>query len=158
MIGVTDMKKAVLFCTVYWFIIHMTLSLLGTFIPNQFFVNHQRFFKTFKWEDNGQFWQQYFKVKAWKNYLPDGSKINPKVINKRQLVNFKNKTNIATFIIEMRRAELIHALCIVPGFVFYKQRPLIKYINFIYPFIANGPFIIAQRYNRPKFERLYNKI
>ncbi|MBF7016005.1 glycosyl-4,4'-diaponeurosporenoate acyltransferase CrtO family protein [Staphylococcus durrellii] len=152
------MKKAAIFCTLYWFVVHMSLSLLGTFMPDHFFTNKRRYFKTFSWEHNGQFWQQYFKVKLWKDYLPDGSKMNPKVKSKRQLTNFNDKENIKIFIIETRRAEFIHLLCIIPGFIFYNKRPLIKYINIIYPFVANAPFIIAQRYNRPKLERLYKKL
>ncbi|MCD8879479.1 glycosyl-4,4'-diaponeurosporenoate acyltransferase [Staphylococcus kloosii] len=152
------MKKAALYCTLFWLTVHMSISIFGTFIPNNFFVKNKRFFNSHQWEREGQFWQQYFKVKKWKDHLPDGSKINPKIRSKKQLAKFDDKTKVKQFIIETRRAELIHVLCILPGFVFYKQRPLIKYINIVYPFVANAPFIIAQRYNRPKFERFYNKL
>lgn len=152
------MKKAALYCTIFWFITHMSISIVGTFMPNNFFIKHKRLFNTYQWERGGQFWQQYFKVKKWKDYLPDGSKLNPKITNKKQLAKFNDKTKIKQLIIETRRAEFIHALCILPGVVFYKQRPLIKYINFLYPVIANAPFIIVQRYNRPKFEQLYSKL
>ncbi|MFQ3727347.1 hypothetical protein ABLV92_09075 [Staphylococcus equorum] len=59
------------------------------------------------------------------------------------------------FIIETRRAELVHILSIVPVVIFLRATKMIKVINVIYVLLANVPCMIAQRYNRPKLERYY---
>jgi hypothetical protein len=59
------------------------------------------------------------------------------------------------FILESKRAELVHWLAILPFWVFgLWGPPIVIPIMFVYALAVNLPCIIAQRYNRPRLLRL----
>ena len=63
------------------------------------------------------------------------------------------------FLIEVNRAELSHWLQMLPAPIFFLfNLPIIGYFMIVYAVLFNLPFIIAQRYNRPKILRIINKL
>ncbi|MDG0842935.1 glycosyl-4,4'-diaponeurosporenoate acyltransferase [Staphylococcus equorum] len=151
------MKKEAFICTLYWFLMHMSISMIGTILSNKFFEKNTRYFKTFNWEHEGRFWEKWFRVKSWKDHLPDGNKLNSKIKSKVRLEKIYSKTYIEEFIIETKKAELIHILSVTPCLIFLNQERKIKNINILYAILVNVPFVIVQRYNRPKLERYYQR-
>ncbi|AYU54168.1 glycosyl-4,4'-diaponeurosporenoate acyltransferase [Staphylococcus debuckii] len=152
------MKKLFLWNSLFWFVVHMVISTLGTRIPSSFFIRYTNLFKSWPFEEEGRFWQKYFKVKVWKQHLPNGQSFNPAVRSHTTVAKSASYTELHQFIIETRRAELIHALSILPAFIFLPTSKPIKYINLTYAFAANLPCWIAQRYNRPNLERYAEKV
>lgn len=149
------MKKLIIGNVLYWLMIQMIISTLGTFVTNAFLERHLKYFRIWPIEQNGALWQKYFKVKRWKRYLPDGQRINPNIYSKSKFDKSITSEALHQFIIETRRAELVHILSIVPVVIFLRATKMIKVINVIYVLLANVPCMIAQRYNRPKLERYY---
>lgn len=99
-----------------------------------------------------------FKVQYWKNQLPDGQRINSNIVSKAAFDTSSNTHEVSQFILETRRAELVHLFSILPAIAFLNSSKSIKIINLVYVIIANVPCIIVQRYNRPKLVRIYSKM
>lgn len=140
-----------------WYVFHMSISLIARNIPNQFFEKNQKCFRTRKWEKAGTIWQKLFRVRSWKPYLPDGTKITNKGFDKTHLKHF-DQAGLQQFVLETRRGEFAHWLMIPPALLFFLWNPpWAGWIMVTYAFVANFPFIIVQRYNRPRLERLVQR-
>ena len=122
--------KKIIYIALYWFIVQMIIAQLGTRISYKFLEKDNKYFRSWNIEQEGQLWQQLVK----------------------------NMNDIQRFILETRRAEVVHLLSIFPVIAFFKASKSVKIINFIYVIIANVPCMIVQRYNRPKLIRIYNKL
>lgn len=139
---------------VVWFFFHMALSIACMKIPDAWFRTTDKGFKPFAWEKKGEIWNQIFRIRNWKRFLPDGSTIVKTAYNKTNL-HGTGVEALQKFIIETKRAELTHWVLIPPAFFFFIWNPpWAGWVMVVYAFIANVPFIIAQRYNRPRLERL----
>ncbi|NLB98875.1 MAG: glycosyl-4,4'-diaponeurosporenoate acyltransferase, partial [Lactobacillales bacterium] len=91
----------------------------------------------------------------WKRKLPEGSSIIKSSYNKKHLQG-TDKQTFEKFIIETKRAELTHWLLIPPAFVFFIWNPLwAGLVMVLYACVVNIPFILIQRYNRPRLERVH---
>ncbi|AUJ51480.1 glycosyl-4,4'-diaponeurosporenoate acyltransferase [Staphylococcus hominis subsp. hominis] len=140
--------------SVYWSVTQLSLSHLFTKVPRSFFVTHHQWFQTFSFEKEGELWNRLFLINKWKMYIPEGEWLNKNIYNKRVLKPLTQES-VYKMIIEMRRAELVHWLSILPVIVFVKAPKCIKTINILYALLANVPIILTQRYNRPRLERYY---
>lgn len=139
-----------------WFAIHMGCAILALKLPDTYF-NQTGLYKSFAWEADGLIWQRIFRVKRWKNYLPDGAAFFKKGFRKKQMQT-ASADYYQLFIRESRRAEFTHWLAMLPAPLFFLWNPVwVGFVMIAYAILANGPCIIAQRYNRPRFERLLAK-
>lgn len=152
-----EIKKLItlgVYHSVYWSVTQLSLSHLFTKVPRSFFATHHQWFQTFSFEKEGELWNRLFLINKWKMYIPEGEWLNKNIYNKRVLKPLTQE-NIYKMIIEMRRAELVHWLSILPVIVFVKAPKCIKTINILYALLTNVPIILTQRYNRPRLERYY---
>lgn len=140
---------------VIWFSCHMLISLFAMKIPDEWFIKNKALFKKLKWEKDGQVWDDIFSIRKWKSKLPDASQFMKKAYNKKSMRNIR-LDSLHKFIIETRRAELTHWISMLPAPLFFIWNPVwAGLIMIIYALVANLPFILAQRYNRPRLERIY---
>lgn len=138
-----------------WFFFHMTISLLLMKVPDDWFARTKGLFVTRLWEKEGELWDDWFHIRAWKKHLPDGSLIIKSAFDKTNL-HGTDLDNLNTFILETKRAELTHWLLLFPAPLFFIWNPLwAGIVNVVYALLANIPFILSQRFNRPRLERLY---
>ncbi|WP_437272159.1 glycosyl-4,4'-diaponeurosporenoate acyltransferase [Staphylococcus succinus] len=150
--------KKIIYIALYWFIVQMIIAQLGTRISYKFLEKDNKYFRSWNFEQEGLLWQRLVKVQHWKNYLPDGQNINPNIISKETFNFSKNMSEIQQFILETRRAEIVHLLSMFPVIAFFKSSTNVKIINFVYVIIVNVPCMIVQRYNRAKLIRIYKKL
>ena len=137
-----------------WFLIHIGTAMLALALPDRVFAAGRGWFATRGWEQNGQLWQTIFRVKSWKRRLPDGALIAGRGFAKRSLQT-ADPAYLRRFILESNRAELTHALAIPPALLFFLWNPAIAgWLMLVYALAANGPCLIAQRYNRPRIQKL----
>lgn len=140
-----------------WFIIHMSVSISLLFLPKNLFLTNSLFkflFNSYDWEKRGQFYDIVFLVKKWKDKLPDGASLFNLGYRKKHL-HSSNKKDIEEFIMETKRAELTHWLIMLLVPLFYLWNPSWSaWINVVYGVSINAPFIVIQRYNRPRLERI----
>jgi len=150
-------RKLIAVNTLAWTAVNIGNSLIMSRIPRSFFRRSSKLFKVFSWERQGEVWNQFFRVKKWKNRLPDGSMIIRSGYNKKTIPSYNDAT-LATFLIEMRRAELTHWMTMFYGMLFLLWNPRwAAVLNILFGVVSNFPFIIAQRYNRPRIEAIETK-
>ncbi|WP_214630886.1 glycosyl-4,4'-diaponeurosporenoate acyltransferase [Paenibacillus agaridevorans] len=141
-----------------WFIIHLAVSVCTLKLPRRFFERDNSLYRIRKWEASGRIWQQIARVKAWKHWIPDGTIFLKRGFNKSKL-NGSDKTSLLIFIQESRRAELAHWLSMAPAVLFFLWNPAwAGWLMVVYALLFNVPIIIAQRYNRPRLQRLIDRI
>lgn len=139
---------------VAWFIIHMGVSLLTLHLPDRWFERDTFLYRTRNWEQTGFIWQRLFHVRNWKHRLPDGAAILKKGFVKKQL-QATDSNYLTAFISESRRAELTHWIAMPFSLFFFLWNPAAAgWFMILYALIINLPCIIAQRFNRPRLQKI----
>lgn len=141
-----------------WFIFHLVIAKASLKIKDKDLAKNNLIFKVYNFEANGEIYEKLFFVNKWKDKLPDGTKILKEGFSKDKL-DSRSIDYFKKFMVEINRAELSHWLQILPSPLFFLfNLPIIGYLMIIYAFLFNLPFIIVQRYNRPKLQRIINKL
>lgn len=154
--AIKNLIRLIILHSLFWFLVQMFIARSGTYIPLKFFKKYAYLFQPFHWEQNGQLWDKKFKVSKWKSFIPEGKQLNKEIYDKSQLTINIEETH--RLLLEMRRAELVHWISIVPVLIFIKAPRYIKYANVAYVMLSHFPVIVAQRYNRPRIERFIRLI
>lgn len=122
----------------------------GRFIPKSW-INEDAFpFKSYRFENRGKLYDKC-GVRKWQSKVLDMSKLFPKIIPQKKL-DGNVKSAMPLMIKETCIAELVHWLLILPGFycLFLWEGVGGVVIVVLYE-LGNIPYIIIQRYNRPRF-------
>lgn len=149
-----------LLCLLYLLIISVVTFLIGRIFPRSLIKENKFPFKSFKWEKDGTIYNK-LKIKKWKTRLPDASiilsKIAPKIIPSKRMENYQiDKAKI--LIKETCVAESTHFTASILGFGCYYiwKSQCGLFLSILY-FFFNIPFILIQRYNRPRLIKVVNK-
>lgn len=135
----------------------MLLTFLSGKIPEDLLSYKRSLYKEKKWEKGGKIYDTFFHVKKWKVLLPDISDFIKPAFCKKVLKEY-NENYLSTFLIESCRSELTHWAIILSAFLFSIWCDLLKVLKLVLlAIILNMPFIIIQRYNRPRIVRLLNR-
>jgi glycosyl-4,4'-diaponeurosporenoate acyltransferase len=138
-----------------WFIIHIGVVAMMVTIPAKHFNPNHWLYRSRKWEGEGKVYEDGFKIKKWKQHLPDGARVLGRLGFQKKQLNNKSMEYFEAFQIETCRAELTHWMIILfAPFFFLWNRPGVGLFMIFYALLENIPFIIAQRYNRHRFKRL----
>ena len=147
-------------CLLYLLIMSIVVFIIGRLFPRKL-INENKFpFKIYNWEKNGKIYD-CLKIKKWKTRLPDASvilnKFIPKIYPKKRM---KNKEVDKAFILvkESCVAEMTHKVVSILGFFCIKICRKKGFLIALVYYIFNIPFVLIQRYNRPRFLKLTNKI
>jgi len=143
-------KMKLLYCVIYYIVLGVFSFLLGRILPKGWF--NSRAFPYKPWE---QKLYQALRVKQWQNTLPDMSRILPKLIPpKKMTADYGSR--LPRMLQETCVAEFIHVLLSILGFgaVFIVGGAWGWIISIVYFLAGNLPYIIIQRYNRPRLLRL----
>lgn len=139
---------------VLWFIIHMSVAYFATILPLNNLNTNSWLLKERKWEKSGKIYEEIFRIKKWKELLPDGSALFKKGFRKKRMTS-SNPEYLQKFIIETGRAEIVHWIVILFSPVFFIWNyPWAGWVMIVYAIIANMPCILAQRYNRARLKKL----
>ena len=138
-----------------WFIIHMGVVLCVIHIPSKSFDPEGWLYRTRRWEKSGGIYTKIFKIKQWKEYLPDGSKLLKYKNFPKKRLEEKNGLYFNSFLQETCRAELTHWIIMLFAPLFFLwNKPGVGWIMIFYALIENLPLIMAQRYNRIRLKRV----
>jgi len=143
---------------VVWFAIHMGVSYWITSRPLSSFSPDAWLCKMRDWEKNGRTYERVFIVRTWKRRLPDGATLFREGFTKKQLRE-NNYAYYNDFGTETCRAEVTHWIVFFFGFIFFLWN--LWWVGLImvgYAAVANLPCIIAQRYNRIRFQRVARRL
>lgn len=145
-------------CLLYLVSTGVVAFILGRFLPKKWFKYNLFPYRIYKFEKNGQIYHK-LHIKKWQNKVPDMSKIFPKLMPPKNMTE-DYRTNLTLMIQETCIAEFIHTVNCFAGLYCIKLYPgkggII--IAVLYAVLFNMPFILIQRYNRPRFIKLQNKL
>lgn len=145
-------------CFCYLIITGIIAFFVGRILPKRWFHPDRFPYRCFKFEKNGRIYDK-LKVHKWQNKVPDMSRIFPKLMPAKNLDgNYKER--MSRMLQETCIAELIHSLLCVTGLYCLKLYPGIGgvVIVFLYVIVFNLPFIVIQRYNRPRLLRIAKRL
>ena len=110
-----------------------------------------------KWENGGYFYKK-LRIEAWKRALPDKSRYMRTMV-KKNLGEDRSSKHIKLLIEETCVAELVHWLLLFasPLFRLFPESVFGIVASILYG-LSNVPFIMIQRYNRPRLIDFYLKI
>lgn len=136
-----------------WAGIQMGLAWAFTKMPVSWF-NPGR---AFGFESNGRFYERAFCVKKWKDMLPDAARWFGGGFAKASMSS-TDAAYLTRFVVETWRGEVCHWTAIACTPVFFLWNPWWgDLIIVVYALFANLPCILAQRYNRARFQRLLTR-
>ncbi len=138
-----------------WFIIHLGVVFVLVRIPSEHFNPEGWLYRPRKWEKNGDLYIKIFKIRKWKERLPDGARFaRGRIFPKKRLEN-RNEDYYKLFLQETCRAELTHWILILFAFPFFLwNKTGVGFFMIFYALVENLPLIIAQRYNRCRLRRI----
>ncbi len=146
-------------CFLVWPVLQVAAALICINLPDRFFSSNSFFFRAHRLEREGRIYDRIFRVSHWKHLLPDCGKVwKKRGLRKKKLENFSEE-NLNRFLIESAQGEMTHWLAIFPFWLFWLfTPPMVPWMMLIYALLVNIPCIIAQRYNRPRVQRLLQKM
>ncbi len=106
------------------------------------------------WERGGSFWQARLRVRRWKDRLPEAGEFFAGGYSKRR-VRSRRTEDLDRFRAETVRAERVHWTIAATGPLHLVWcRPAIGVSMIGFGLVFNAPFIVVQRTNRGRLDRL----
>ena len=126
---------------------------LGQALPRAHFSAERFPYRAAQWEKGGKAYEK-LGIKHWKDHLPDMSKIMPDMVKKK--MSAAKEQGMEVLIEETCVAECVHWALIVLslGIFLFWRSPWAIVFWLVYNILGNLPFIIIQRYNRPRLVML----
>ena len=142
----------------YLILISVSSFLLGRLLPYKLFRYDRYPFKSFPFERNGRIYLK-LRINKWHNKVPDMSRIFPQMMPSKKMSDDSRQT-IQVMVYETCVAEAVHwLLCIFALHTLEIWSGLMGWlVTMAYIFIGNVPFCLIQRYNRPRFIKLMNRL
>lgn len=146
-----------LYSIIYIAVLGIFSFLLGRVVPAGWFREDRFPYRSFAFEKNGSFYNR-FAIRKWQARVPDMSRIFPKLMQvKKVTAHFDQE--LPRMITETCIAEWIHGLLCILVLPCLWLWPGWGGILFCTVYIlSNIPFIMIQRYNRPRLIRLRDKM
>jgi glycosyl-4,4'-diaponeurosporenoate acyltransferase len=137
-----------------WLAIQMGFAWAFTKMPVDWFNPG----KAFGWERAGRFYETVFLIKMWKDRLPDAARWFGGGFAKGSLAGTQ-RDYLQRYICETWRGELCHWAAIAAAPLFFLWNPWWGDLVIVaYALAANLPCILAQRYNRARFQRVLLRV
>ena len=147
--------KQFLYALLYMVILGILCFPLGRLLARHDFCPDRFPFSGLPFEQNGKLYER-IGIRRWQNLVPDVSRVFPQIVPRKAMENNLNVSGLYRMVQETCVAELTHVLLCLTGFVLVWIWPgaggVILYL--IYVLFGNFPFILIQRYNRPRLLRI----
>ena len=142
-------------CVLYLLVLALLAHPLGQALPRRWFDGERFPYRCYKWEKQGKLYTR-IGVDRWKTLVPDMSRILPDMVKKRVTPTAVTAAQAAVLVQETCVAEAVHTASSLLGLVCLGLWPgwggvLVWLVWFL---LGNLPFILIQRYNRPRLLRL----
>lgn len=139
-------------CCVYYAALGAVSFFIGRLLPKDRFHADRFPYRCAPWEAK---LYRVLRVHDWQDKAPDMSKIVPKLIPAKKL-DSDFRAQLPRMIEETCVAEFTHSVLILLGFYALRLWPGTggAVVTAIYILFGNLPFLIIQRYNRPRLQRL----
>ena len=143
-------------CVCYLTAIAVAFFFIGRAFPKSWLQADRWLFRCRSFEKNGRVYEK-LGIRFWQNKLPDMSRVLPCLVPPKQL-NGDYRDRLPEMIRETCAAELTHLLEAVAGLWCLHLWPGVGGVVMAsLCILINLPFILIQRYNRPRFLRLLRR-
>ncbi|MGN1068438.1 MAG: hypothetical protein ACI4RE_06015 [Christensenellales bacterium] len=133
-------------------VIGILAHVIGEALPRHWFDASRFPYRAYAFERNGRFYEA-LGIRKWKNVLPDKSRIAPGTYRKaiRGSAQQHSAAHMERLLQETCVAECVHwaLLVISPILLFTMESPAAYVMTPLYG-LSNLPYIMIQRYNRPR--------
>ena len=129
---------------------------LGERVPRTWFNADAFPFKSFGWEKEGQIYEK-IGIQWWKNRTPDMSKYIRRAFPKQGNL-LRNPEHLCKLVLETCSAEFVHWVLVLLSPVFAILMDECGVLAMILYIIGNLVSIIIQRYNRPRIQKIIQRI
>lgn len=145
-------------CVLYLTGIGIVSFVAGRLLPKTWFLYDRFPFRPLAAERGGKLYLR-LGVRRWKDTMPDMSRVFPGIMPSKKLPSRLNAPVLVRMVQETCVAELTHAMLCVLGFgcVFIGKGAHGWALAFLFA-VGNLPYIVIQRYNRPKLLRILEKL
>ena len=145
-------------CMIYIAAIGIAGFLFGRALPKRWFRYDELPFRELPVEHGGNLYRK-IGIHRWHKRLPDMSRLLPSTMPKKQLTAHISAAQAEIMVQETCIAEFIHALLSLCGMYLPSLWPGPGGLIFclLYVALGNLPFILVQRFNRPKLRMLLDK-
>lgn len=143
-----------------WVVFQIGSGLIAHHLPVSIFDRETKASRVHAFEAESRFYRRYFLIQRWKHLLPEAGALFAGGFAKNSVppCALRDEEFLERFVAETRRAELTHWLPILLSATFFLWNPLeIAVWMPVYAMITNVPFIMVQRANRPRLQRLAEK-
>ena len=126
---------------------------VGQALPRRWFDPHQAPYRCRDWEKGGRVYNK-LHIRRWKDRLPDMSRLMPDMVKKKL-----SAADPMSLVQETCVAECVHwALTLLSAGIFFLWRSgWAALLWLVYNVLGNVSFIVIQRYNRPRLQKLAEK-
>ncbi|MCP4435008.1 MAG: hypothetical protein GY812_05815 [Actinomycetia bacterium] len=140
-----------------WLIIGLATGWVGNRIPTRRLDHDTWVTRSRRFEREGRLYERVFRVRRWKDLLPEAGGFFRGGISKARIPDRSDQT-LERFVIETRRAEYVHWSNAFAGPLFFVFRPcLFGILMTAFGLLCHLPFVVVQRYNRLRLERLLSR-
>ena len=146
-------RLRVLKCILYLAAIGVASFVIGRLLPKSWLHEDCFPFRPFAFERQGKLYEK-LKIKSWQNKLPDMSRLFKHLMPAKKM-NDDTLRDLPLMIKETCVSECIHLLLPLAGLYCLRLWPGAGgiVVTLLY-FLGNLPFVLIQRYNRPRLQRL----
>ncbi len=141
---------SLLYAVIYIAVLGILSHFVGQALPRARFSAESFPYRTADWENGGRVYEK-LGIKHWKDALPDMSRIMPDMV-KKKMTGQNREQGMDVLIAETCVAECVHYWLIVLSlgiFLFWRGGWAVVFW-LVYNILGNVPFILIQRYNRPR--------
>lgn len=145
-------------CVLYFLLTGALAFPLGRLLSRRRFDPDRWPYRSYSFEQNGTLYLR-LRIDRWQAKVPDMSRIFPRFMPPKRMTGY-SPALLQTMIQETCVAELVHRLLCLTGLHCTQLLPGAAgiVIWFLYVFLFNLPYILIQRYNRPRLLRLHARV
>jgi len=145
------------YCTVYLFFLGLIGFVTGRVLPKTWFHWEGFFYRARRFERGGRVYMR-LQIRKWHRHLPDMSRLLPRLMPPKAMpacLEQLRPEHVVTMLRESCVAEFIHfGLCLGGFYCMTIWTGAGGLIISLLNVLGNIPFILAQRYNRPRLCKL----
>lgn len=146
------------YCVIYIAALGVAMFLLGRALPKQWFRWDAFPYRDFPFERKGKLYDK-LGIRFWQKKVPDMSRLFRRLMPPKKLSGALDAPTLTLMLRETCAAELTHWVLSLLGLGciwLWKKLGWLFYL--VYFLLGNLPFILIQRYNRPRLAALLRRV
>ena len=145
----------IFYCVLYMALLGIFCFPFGRLLAKHDFRTDRFPFASLPFEQKGKLYER-IGIRQWQNHVPDVSQLFPHIVPRKAMEKNLNVSGLYRMVQETCVAELTHSLLCLAGIALLRiwtgTGGVVLFL--VYVLFGNLPFILIQRYNRPRLLRL----